>query len=147
MGRPDFIFDLKVDAYRRKIAAQRSADMARVRMFGATFNADPIKDNGDGTWQMRSRAHTGRTAPGTVITVKQSEIEEMAAAEAPAGTNAPGLAALEFGMAAERKTIPTPQELIAQHRAAATAKTDPPAGRPLYSKPGVTVPPGPTSRP
>ena len=137
--------------------------MAVVRLFGATFNADVIKDNGDGTWTMRSRAHTGRTSPGTLFTAKHSEIIEMAAAEQPAVPNSPvgtpistvaiqakidtGLAALEAGMAAERKTLPTPAELIAAIRAKNTSPTATPPGRPVYDQPAVSVPPGPTMRP
>ena len=121
--------------------------MAQVKIFGALVNADPVEELANGDWKMRSRAHTPRLAPGTIFIAKKAEIVEMAAAEMAPDTNSPGLAALEAGMAEERKTLPTPQELIAQVRAANTAATEPPAGRPLYSKPAVSVPPDPTSRP
>lgn len=89
--------------------------MARVRLFGQEFNADLVKDNGDGTWQAISREHTGRSAPGTTITVSQSEIVEAAAAELPPSPAA-SQSALDAAMAKERETLPSPADLIAQHR-------------------------------
>ncbi len=146
--------------------------MARVRMFGQEFTADLITDLGNGLWHAIARSHTGRTGPGTMITVKQSEILEAAAAEMPpkrlpAGTSlatgftivedsplktiqstsplAPasplssdksaGLSDLEAAMETERKTLPSPADLIVQHR------------QNLRQQQAVSVPPGPTQRP
>lgn len=124
--------------------------MAIVRMFGQQFAVDLVQKlgldaKGKQLWKAVSRAHTGRTVPGTTITVSQSEIVEMAAAEMPPDNGSevsvsspPSLqhtaasqAALEAGMAAERESLPTPADLIAQHRA----------------KTGVSVGAHPTTRP
>ena len=100
-------------------------------MFGQEFIADLIEDLGNGSWKAIARAHTGRTGPGTVITVKQSEILEAAAAEMPttppispsepaspsSSENSAGLKDLEAAMETERETLPSPADLIAQHRA------------------------------
>lgn len=126
--------------------------MAIVRAFGQQFAVDLVQklgldSKGRQLWKAVSRAHTGRTAPGTTITVSQSEILEASAAEMPpdngseASPSAPpslqetaaSQATLEAGMAAERENLPTAADLIAQHRANKTA--------------GVSVPPDPTRRP
>jgi len=118
--------------------------MARVRAFGTEFAADLIENLGNGTWRARARTDTGRTAPGTVITVKQSEILEAAAAEMPIGGAPPpeltttpstsiSLNDLETAMAKERETLPSPADLIAQHRE--------------NLQQAVSVPAGPTQRP
>ena len=109
--------------------------MAIVKMFGRQFAVDLTKSLGLDTtgqqiWQAVSRAHTARTVPGTTIIVRQSEIVEAAAAEMPTDTDSgsavlpsslssdtTGLAELETAMMEERKSLPTPAELIAQHRA------------------------------
>jgi hypothetical protein len=111
--------------------------MARVRMFGTEFLADLIEDLGNGTWKAVARAHTGRTAPGTQITVKQSEIVEASAAEMPPSSSeqSDGRNELEAAMETERKTLPSPVDLIAQHR------------ENLKEQQAVSVPPGPTPRP
>lgn len=129
--------------------------MARIKAFGAEFTADLIENLGNGLWKAVARSHTGRTAPGTTITVKQSEILEASADEMPAdptgqipaSPSAPaspsssatstGLAELETAMAKERETLPSPADLIAQHRE--NLKVSP--------EKAVSVPPGPTSRP
>jgi hypothetical protein len=77
--------------------------MARVRLFGTEFNADPIEER-EGGWLMRSRAHTHRTAVGTVFFAATHEIVEMAAAEKPASA---GAADIEAAMAQEREMLPT----------------------------------------
>jgi hypothetical protein len=102
--------------------------MARVRLFGTIFNADPIEELPNGDWRMRARSHTGRTAPGTEFVAKQSEIVEMAAAEKPAdgADHADGLGTLETGMAEERKTLPTVQDLIAKARKDGTVRNPKP---------------------
>lgn len=93
----------------------------QVRMFGTTFPAAPVKQLPSGDWQMMALAHTGRTAPGTTIFVKESEVLDpqnlTAASPSPETIGAAGLAAVEKAMAEERKTLPTPAELIAQHQA------------------------------
>jgi hypothetical protein len=90
--------------------------MARVNLFGQEFRAEPIECRQDGSWKMRALEHTPRTFPGTIIEVRQSEIIEMAAAEAPDVSREKGLAELEAAMAEERKTLPTYAELVAKAR-------------------------------
>jgi len=139
--------------------------MARIRAFGAEFAADLIKNLGDGLWVAKARAHTARTVPGTTIIVKQSEILEAAAAEMPGTSDSPsapaspslsagssiGLAEvkrflesqadLEAAMEEERKTLPSPADLLAQHRANLPPSPD------KTDLPAVSVPPNPTTRP
>jgi hypothetical protein len=105
------------------------AGVARIRVFGTEMYADVVRDNGDGTYLMMARSHSARTVAGTQITVKKTEIIEMAAAEQP--PTADGQAALEAAMAAERKTLPSPAEIMATNReaaakSAATVSTNPP---------------------
>jgi len=107
--------------------------MARVRLWGAEFSAEPIADNGDGTFTMRAMEHTARASAGTTIRVKKGEIVSMAAAETPPSPNE-SAAALDKAMAAERETLPKPAELLAQFNADQTAKR-------------VSVSPGPTQAP
>lgn len=119
--------------------------MARIKVGGFVINADPVKQTPGGDYLMRSRDHSGRTSPGTMVLVKASEIIEMAAAEAPADESAPlnsagSLSELETAMAAEREKLPTPASLIAQHREDTGVKTPP--GRP--TQPRMT---GPATRP
>lgn len=146
-------------------AIERNSPMARVRMFGTEFTAEVLKDNGDGTFLMKAKQHTARTAVGTQFTATRKEITEMAAAEMP-GTDrikslpgidtmwvdAPdggtvavsgdsGQSALDAAMADERKTIATPAEIIAAYR---KDKGIEPAPAPTT---GVSVPPGPTVAP
>jgi hypothetical protein len=115
-------------------------------MFGTEFAADLIEDLGNGLWKAVARTHTGRTVPGTQITVKQSEILEASAAEMPSENSAPasapgslansdGLTDLNAAMETERKTLPSPADLIAQHR------------ENLKEQQAVSVPPGPTQPP
>lgn len=133
--------------------------MAIVKMFGHEFAVDLVEklgldSKGRQLWRAMSRAHTARTVPGTMITVNQSEIIEAAAAEMPpdnttttdstsaASSSSPplpaditGLASLEAAMAEERKTLPSPAELIAQHRQNTGVSVEPhptasPEGRP-----------------
>jgi hypothetical protein len=107
--------------------------MATVKMFGQQFAVDLVQklgldSKGQQLWKAVSRAHTGRTVPGTTITVNQSEILQadqdelngsVASRCAPPSSSevTASQAALEVAMAEERKTLPTPAELIAQHRA------------------------------
>jgi hypothetical protein len=112
--------------------------MATIRIFGATVTADPVEQTPAGDWLMRVKQHTSRTAPGTVVLVKKSEIVEMAAAEMPVTSSDlapadPGgsLAELEAGMATERKTLPTFTEIHAANQ----------------DKAAVSVSPHPTQRP
>jgi hypothetical protein len=123
--------------------------MARVRLAGITLTADPVEQKTNGKWLMRARMHTGRTSPGTIIEVDESDILEMAAAEMPGYAPIPndltigpipadkiGLAELEKGMAEERKTLPSPAELIAAHqKSLAEGKTPP--GRPTQAPPST----------
>jgi hypothetical protein len=90
--------------------------MARVNLFGQEFRAEPIECHQGGSWTMRALEHTPRTYPGKIITVRQSEIIEMAAAEAPDVSHETGLAELDAAMAEERKTLPTYADLIAKAR-------------------------------
>jgi hypothetical protein len=119
--------------------------MARVRLAGITLTADPVEQKPNGKWMMRARSHTGRTSPGTMIEIDQSDIIEMAAAEMPGYAPMPndltigpipedrvGMAELEKAMAEERKTLPTPAELIALHRKN-TAEGKTPPGRPTQA--------------
>jgi hypothetical protein len=89
--------------------------MARVRLFGAEFNADPLYKV-EGGWIMRSRAHTSRCSQGTNIFVSNAEIIEMAAA----GPVPPGEDHLEAAMAAERETLPSFAEVDAKNGNAGT---------------------------
>src|SRR6266496_3008499 len=82
--------------------------MARVRLGGEALNADPIRQNADGTWTMIARDHTARTSPGTEFTVTAREVIEMAAAEQPSS----GHAELNAAMAKERETLPPVAELL-----------------------------------
>jgi hypothetical protein len=97
--------------------------MALIRWLGQVFAADLVRDNGDGTWEAVSRAHTARTDPGTTITVSQSEILDpiptlMTATSPPSASSAAAsLSDLQAQMAKERETLPSPADLIAQHRA------------------------------
>ena len=102
--------------------------MARVRWFGTTLAADPVKENPDGSWDMIARSHTARTVPGTRIYVQKSEIVSMDPIAAPDVTASQ--AALEAAMAEERKTLTPVADLLA--RAPKTV---------------VSVPPGPTQAP
>lgn len=110
--------------------------MARVTWRGETFAARPIAQNADGSWLMEATQHTGRTAPGTHITVQPSEI--VAGTMPAAGqsdTTQPladnGQAALDAAMAEERKTLPTPAQLIAQFQAERGMKQGDPGAVPL----------------
>jgi hypothetical protein len=66
-----------------------------------------------------------------MFTATQNEIVDMAAAEIPP---ADGQAELNAAMAKERETLPSPADLIAQHRA-------------NLKEQGVSVSSGPTQRP
>ena len=52
----------------------RRAAMPRVRAFGQEFNAEIVKDNGDGTYLMKALERTGRTARGGTFTAEEREI-------------------------------------------------------------------------
>lgn len=52
----------------------RIPPMARVRMWGQEFDADVLLDNGNGTYLMRARERTGRTARGGSFTATKDEI-------------------------------------------------------------------------
>ncbi len=109
--------------------------MALVRFHGDVVHADPIRQTSAGDWEMRSRQHTGRLSVGTTFMARQDEILEMAAAEMPGSVaqleagiqqaaldNTVGLKELDAAMAEERKTLPTPAELIAKYREAEAKK-------------------------
>lgn len=116
--------------------------MARVKFGGIELNAEPIRQIDTDTWEMRAMQHTGRTAPGTIITVSVSknEILSMAAAEMPPSAVVQSATDLEVGMAKERETLPSPAALIAQARA---DKTSAPNTMPPTANPAVSVPTGP----
>lgn len=84
--------------------------MAKVQWGGHTFNAEPIEDLGNGKWSMRALQSGPRTAKGTIITVAQNEIVEMASAETPPPYD------LELAMAKERETLPTFAEIHARNQ-------------------------------
>lgn len=87
--------------------------MARVRWFGTEFTATPVEQLPNGDWRMMAREHTGRTAPGTIVVVKQTEIVPgTMSADDAAPDPAAGLAALDAAMAKEREALPSPAELI-----------------------------------
>jgi hypothetical protein len=139
--------------------------MARVRIFGSIFPAKVLKDNGDGTYQMEAKQASARTAVGTVFTATAAEVVEMAAAEIPPSgavaqpdsavaaasptpaASSDGTGALEAAMAEERKTLPTPADILAAFRqdkgivTKGQATTAP--GVPASA--GVSVQPGPTA--
>lgn len=81
--------------------------MARVRMFGTDFAADVVKKNDDGTYLMRARQHTARTAVGTEFTAGAGEVS-LDKSELP---NDSGQATLESARAAELAKLPSPSEL------------------------------------
>jgi hypothetical protein len=87
--------------------------MARVRLFGTEFNADPLYEM-PGGWMMRSRAHTPRCSRGTAIFVSHAEIVEMWAAEQPPADN------VNAAMAKERESLPSFAELDAKNGNAGT---------------------------
>lgn len=95
--------------------------MARVRVFGQTFSATPVRRLPDGSWIMTANEHAARCVPGAEIKVAAAEIIEMAAAETP--DPAASQAALDAAMAEERKTLTPVAELLA-----AAPKTVPGAG-------------------
>lgn len=93
--------------------------MARVRVFGQSFNATPVigsdgnpKMTPDGNWIMTAHAHTARCVPGSEIEVHPDEVIEMAAAETPETEVADSQAQLEAAMAEERKTLTPVAELL-----------------------------------
>lgn len=125
--------------------------MATVKMFGTSFQADLLEHAGtaaDGTvlYNAVARSHTGRTAPGTPITVRADEIIKATPAEIPqpgqptispavSSPTSADTAALEAAMAKERETLPSPASLIAEASAKATAAR--------AAQAGVSVQPGP----
>lgn len=84
--------------------------MARVRLFGQSFNATPVRQLANGNWIMTAHAHTARCTPGSEIEVHPDEVIEMAAAETPATDDSQ--AQLEAAMAEERKTLTPVAELL-----------------------------------
>lgn len=103
--------------------------MARIHWQGHEFTADPVRQLSNGNWIMRAKQHGPRFTVGTEIEVTAKEIIEMAAAEKPpdggltdedrdnigAAIRArSSMSALDLAMAEERKTLPTPAELIAK---------------------------------
>lgn len=98
--------------------------MAIVKIFGQEIAAEPVEQTAAGDFLMRARHHGPRTAPGTLILVKPSEVIEMAAAEMPGNAPIPAdlvdhggsLDAMEKAMAEELKNHPSPADLIAQHQ-------------------------------
>lgn len=124
---------MKIFRLRQKLDALEEQNMAKITWRGETFLAKPIRQNPDGSWVMEALQHSGRTVPGTRITVLASEIVKGTMDEAPAESNS-GQAALDAGMAQERKTLPTPAELIAQAQGKSQGDTG-------------AVPPGPTPAP
>lgn len=134
--------------------------MARVRFAGTEIAVDVIEKTPDGDYFVRARQHGPRTSIGTLIRVKRSEFTELKPTEDP-GTpqfaaveiengivdkvaEVASQAALDKAMAEERKTLPSPADLIAQHRAnIAEGKTLP--GRP--TQPRTTGPQPQTGTP
>jgi hypothetical protein len=96
--------------------------MARVRLFGTEFDADPLYEMPDG-WMMRSHHQTNRCAVGTTIFVRHSEIVEWSAAQIPAPDP-------EAAMATERETLPSFAEIDAKNGNAGTRE----ARQAAYSK-------------
>ncbi len=93
--------------------------MARIRWHGAEYTCKPVRQVSDTVWRFKMRDHGPRWAAGSEIEVAQNDIVEMAAAELPIVRDA-SLAALDAAMAAERQTLPTVQELLADARAQGT---------------------------
>lgn len=93
--------------------------MARIRWHGQDYTAEPVRQINDTTWRFKMRDHGPRWHAGAEIDVPQNDIIEMAAAETPMIRDA-GQAALDAAMAAERETLPTVQELLADARADGT---------------------------
>src|SRR5712671_1079484 len=91
--------------------------MARIRIFGQEMVATPIEQLDKDTWLMRAEQHTARTTVGTVIKVKRAEVIEMAAAEFPASNEGEKT---DRAMAEERKTLPSPEQVIETARTAGT---------------------------
>lgn len=112
--------------------------MARIQWHGHTFTAKPIKELPDGGWLMEAQEHGARFTIGTKIKVQKREIIELASAEMPPSPDA-GLAQLEAAMAEERKTLPTPAEIIANWRANKSATPEDQTQMPskLSSLPGL----------
>jgi hypothetical protein len=113
--------------------------VAQVKIFGTIVSADVVRQETNGEWLMRSRVHAARLSPGTQFLAKKNEIIQMDAAEVPGYAPIPSdleeklsLAELERAMAEERKTLPSPAELITQHqKSIAEGKTLP--GRPIQA--------------
>lgn len=105
---------MKLFNIRRRLDDLERQNMARVTWRGETFTAKPIRQNPDGSWVMQAMAHTARTAPGTIITVLPKEIVAGTLEDTTQGAPDSGQAALDAGMAEERKTLASPAELIAQ---------------------------------
>lgn len=83
---------------------------------GNQYIGEPVRVLDDGvTWEFKMRQHGPRWAAGMIIHVKQPDIIEMAAAETPIVRDA-GIAELEAGMARDRETLPTVQDLLAVAR-------------------------------
>lgn len=92
--------------------------MARIRWQGSEYTGDPVEER-DGGWTFKMHQHGPRWAKGSTIFVHTKDIIELAAAETPMCRDA-DIAALEHGMAQERETLPTVQELIKGARADGT---------------------------
>lgn len=90
--------------------------MARIQWHGSTFLAEPKEQLPNGDWLMVMKEHGPRFTIGTLVRVTQKQVVEMAAAEMPDTPNA-GLAALETGLAAERKEITPVGEMLSRARA------------------------------
>lgn len=91
--------------------------MARVQWGGSSFYATPVERLPNGDWKMTAQEHGPRFTVGTEIHVKQTEIVSMDAAEMP--DVAASAAALEKGMAVERETLPSVQEVLQAAKAEA----------------------------
>lgn len=87
--------------------------MARIRWHGTTYSVEPIEKLPNGDWLMMANEHGPRFTIGTKIQVKAADIVDMNEHN-PVKSAAESAAALEKAMAAERKELPSVQEMLAK---------------------------------
>jgi hypothetical protein len=86
--------------------------MAKVRFDKDIISAKPISQEATtGDWLMEAQQHGPRYSPGTVIRIPEGDVLHMDDSEKPAND---GQAQLEAAMAQERKTLPSPAEMLAK---------------------------------